>query len=137
MPLAATHSLLLAALGMALEVLFTALADLGQAGNWRLRGYTYAWMLPIYLLVYPLLSLLYPRISGWPALARGLLYTGLIYAVEYTSGWLLRIAVGEAPWEKEYSKAPWAFQGLIRLDFAPLWLGVSLLFERVFRVLRG
>lgn len=136
-PLLAVHTLLIAALGTAMEIVFTALADLPRAGDRRLKGYSYVWMIPIYALVYPLLCFLYPSISGRPWAARGLFYTAIAYALEYSSGWILRAATGEAPWEREYRGARWAVHGLIRLDFAPAWFGAGLLFELVFRVLRG
>lgn len=134
---AVTHTLLLCAVGMAMEVVFTALADYPKAGDRRLKGYTYIWMIPIYALVYPACVYLYPLAAPYPLLLRGTFYMLIIYLVEYASGWLLRGAVGECPWEKEYRGRRWAVHGLIRLDFAPAWVLASLLFEWVYRVLRG
>ena len=43
------------------------------------------------------------------------------------TGWLLR-KLGVCPWD--YSDAPLNIDGLIRLDYAPAWFAVGLLFER-------
>ncbi len=129
--------MVLTAVGLACEVVFTAIVDYPTSGNLRLKGYTYVWMRPIYALVYPFCTILVPRLAVYPILMRGFVYMLLIYAVEYSSGWILRRFVGECPWEKEYHKARWNFHGLIRLDFAPAWIGAALLFEWTYRVLRG
>ncbi len=133
--LAVTHFVLMICLGVTLEVSFVALTDFAEKRDRRLVGYTYLWMLPIYAPIYPLLCRLYPRIAPWPLPARGLLYVSLIFAVEYASGWLLRAAVGRCPWD--YGERRWAVHGLIRLDYAPAWFAASLLYELVFRILRG
>lgn len=132
-----THVFLLCALGLAMEVVFTAIVDYPANGDRRLKGYTYVWMVPIYALVYPFCALLYPRFAWYPVLIRCFLYALVIYAVEYVSGWLLRRFVGACPWEPEYRKARWHVHGLIRLDFAPAWMAAALIFEWTYRVLRG
>lgn len=137
MALALTRTLLLACLGLALEVVFTAATDRAQAQGWRLRGFTYVWMLPIYMLVYPALCWLYPRVGSWSFGARGALYAAIILLVEWASGWLLRLTIGQAPWEKEYRGHRFAVHGLMRLDYAPAWFCAALVFERVFRLLCG
>lgn len=135
MPAAVLHAFLLACVGVALEVAFTAVLDYPQARDPRLVGHTYLWMFPIYGLIYPALSWLWPRVGAWPLAARGALYLLLLYVVEYASGWLLRATVGRCPWD--YGSARWAVSGLIRLDYAPAWLAACLLFERVYRSLTG
>lgn len=134
---ALTHMGILCALGLAMEVVFTAAADYPTSRDPRLKGYTYLWMLPIYAMVYPFCAVLVPRMRLYPALVRGLCYVLIIYAVEYGSGWLLRRLAGQCPWEPEYRKAKWHVHGLIRLDFAPAWLTAALIFEWTYRVLRG
>lgn len=131
----AVRDLLLVAVGLSLEVVFTAICEHPKAGNWRLQGYTYLWMIPIYATVYPALCLLYPYSSPHHWLARGAFYVALIWAVEYASGWLLRKLTGECPWERNYYPSRWHVHGLIRLDMAPAWFGAALLYEYVFRVL--
>lgn len=129
------HAWLLICMGMAFEVILVAFADLDEAPDWRLKGHTYVWMIPIYALIYPGLLLLWPVVSAWPWALRGAFYTVLIFIVEYLSGWLLRKTIGRCPWD--YAGRRWAVHGLIRLDFAPLWFGASLLYELAWRVLRG
>jgi len=136
-PVVITHWLLLVAVGLAFEVVFTASLDFLETRDRRLLGYTYLWMIPVYMIVYPACWWLYPKVAAWPWLARGLFYTALIFAVEYASGWLIRKAVGKCPWEDGYYKARWGVHGLIRLDFTPAWVAASLVYEWVFRVLRG
>ena len=125
----------MACVGVAMEVAFTAFADLTAAPDWRLRGQSYVWMFPIYALAWPALLLLRPRVGHWHVLGRGALYVAFLYIVEYLSGWALRFATGACPWD--YGNARWAVQGVIRLDYAPGWLAAVLLFEQVFRRLRG
>jgi hypothetical protein len=132
-----THVAILCALGLAMEVVFTGLVDYASSRDPRLKGYTYVWMIPIYALVYPFCLLLYPRVSYFPLLIRGVIYMFVIYGVEYASGWALRRFVGQCPWEPEYRKGKWHVDGLIRLDFAPAWIGAALIFEWTYRVLRG
>lgn len=131
------NTLLLVCVGLSLEVVYTALLNHKRSGNWRLMGHTYVWMIPIYALVYPILSWVYPFASRYPLLARGAGYVLAIYAVEYASGWLLRRLTGECPWEREYRGSRWSVHDLIRLDMAPGWFGAAFVFERVYRALRG
>ena len=119
-----------ACVGVAFEVAFTAVAAWRQSGDLRLMGKSYVWMFPIYALAYPALALLHPLLGGWTLPLRGACYVLLLYAVEFLSGWLLRRLTGRCPWD--YGSARWAVRGLIRLDFAPAWLLVTLLFERLY-----
>jgi hypothetical protein len=67
------------------------------------------------------------RMKKAPFWARGLAYTGVIYAAEYSSGWLLRRGTGKCPWD--YSGSGRDVHGLVRLDYAPAWYALGLLFE--------
>lgn len=58
----------------------------------------------------------------------GFLYMTLIFATEYVAGGLLR-SLGMCPWD--YSGRHSNINGLIRLDFAPLWFATGLLFELI------
>ena len=60
-------------------------------------------------------------------LVRGLIYMMLIFATEYTTGWLLR-KYRMCPWD--YSDAALNVDGLIRLDYGPWWFIMGLIFER-------
>jgi len=79
---------------------------------------------------------LYAVIHEQPWGVRGLVWTAAIFAVEYVSGAVIRRLAGRSPWD--YSGAALSVGGLIRLDYAPLWFGLGLLFERVYLfLLRG
>ena len=127
---------LMACVGIAAEIVFTALCDAKKKGP-RLIGYSYVWMLPIYALLYPGFRLLLPLIGGWSWPLRGALYAVLIMIIEGLTGLLLKAALGEAPWEPEYRGKRWAVLDLVRLDFFPAWAIGALVFERAYRVIAG
>src|SRR5690606_39937023 len=62
---------------------------------------------------------LYPVIAEQPWMLRGLIWMLAIFSIEYATGWLIREAVGQSPWN--YTGAPLAVGELIRLDYAPAW----------------
>lgn len=112
--------------GWCLEIIFTSLHN--TAGNNRkLIGNTSIWMFPIYgfaCLLRPLCKLIKEK----SLLFRGSIYTVCIFIAEYVSGTLLR-RIHACPWD--YSESPRNINGLIRLDYAPLWFVVGLLFEKI------
>ncbi len=126
------RTLVLACVGVAAEVVFTALAS-GKRDR-RLLGFSYVWMLPVYALLYPGFAFLLPLVGdrAWPL--RGALYAVLIMVCELLTGLALRAAVGEAPWEPEYRGHKWAVLSLVRLDYFPAWAAGGLLFERAYRL---
>ena len=65
----------------------------------------------------------------------GLVWTAAVFTVEYASGVFIRRLVGRVPWD--YSGAALAVNGLIRLDYAPAWFALGLLFERAYLLLIG
>jgi len=132
---ALTAAYLLASVGVGLEVVFTAVANLRAADDLRLTGHSYVWMFPIYGLAYPLYAWSGPLLHTLPWFARGVVYVGAFFVVELVAGWLLRRAIGRCPWEDGYRAARWGVHGLIRLDYAPAWFVVSLLFERIYVVM--
>lgn len=127
------RTLLLACVGVAAEVVFTALTS-GKRDR-RLLGYSYVWMFPIYALLYPGFRFLLPLVGDWAWPLRGALYAVIIMICEGLTGLALRAAVGEAPWEPEYRGHKWAVLDLVRLDFFPAWAAGALLFERAYRLL--
>jgi uncharacterized membrane protein len=118
-------------LGWCFEIVWTAITDRvrGAAGDWRLTGHTYLWMLPIYGLLAPLGEPLHNLLRHHFWLLRGLVYLAGIWAVEFVTGWLLRKLTGKCPWD--YSHLRGNFQGLIALEYAPVWFLFGLGFERV------
>ncbi|MCK8823839.1 putative ABC transporter permease [Fuchsiella alkaliacetigena] len=119
-------------LGWCLEVFWTGLGSL-TAGQSDLRAWTSLWMFPIYGLAI-FLEPIYDKIKDWPIITRGGIYTLLIFSVEYLTGWLLLNTVGVFPWD--YSHSPFSINGIIRLDYAPAWFIVGLLFERLYELLK-
>lgn len=62
------------------------------------------------------------------AIRHGLLFMVMIFIAEYVTGiWLT--GAGICPWD--YSRWPDNVDGVIRLNFAPLWFFTGLLFERI------
>ncbi len=123
------------AVGVAAEVLFTAFTE--PSGGKRLIGYSYAWMFPIYALLYPGFALLRPLIGGWWWPWRASAYAAGIMVFELIAGLALHAALGEAPWEPNYRAKRWCACGVVRLDYFPAWAAGALAFERAFRLIGG
>lgn len=121
------HNFLLCGLaGWCMEILFTAFHSFRRR-EMQLRGNTSVWMFPIYgcgAFLGPIGRLLRKK----PVWLRGLAYMSLIFSTEYFTGALLR-RKNLCPWD--YGKSRWNIRRLIRLDYAPLWLGAGLLFEKL------
>jgi uncharacterized membrane protein len=84
---------------------------------------------PVYGLAQPLFEPVHDRIRQRPLILRATLYSAGILAVEYTSGRLLRRLVSYVPWD--YSRARFGIDGLVRLDYLPLWAAYGLGLERL------
>lgn len=124
--------------GWCLEILFTSVDSI-LTQDWRLMGRTSLLMFPIYGLG----AILGP-VGRWAdrwldegiwdrgisikdqILRHGMLDMVLIFCGEYLFGTFLR-GLGVCPWD--YTGRPTNINGLIRLDFAPLWFLTGLLFE--------
>lgn len=92
-----------------------------------LMGHTSLFMFPIYgaaCLLRPLFWLL----SSVHWFIRGTIYMCCIFGAEYASGTFLQ-KKERCPWD--YQKNGWNVNRVIRLDFAPAWFFLGLLFERV------
>ena len=111
--------------GWCMEILFTAL-DSFRRRDLRLQGVTSLWMFPIYGCA-ALFRPIYALIRRFPVWARGLTYMTMIFSAEYTSGKLLS-RHHLCPWD--YSRSRFQIKRLIRLDYAPLWFGAGLFFEK-------
>ena len=109
-----------------MEILFTGLHSLRRE-NPTLTGNTSIWMFPIYGMA-SFLSPLCKRLEGRSLILRGGVYTCCIFCAEYLTGSFLR-KFNACPWN--YSGAPCNINGLSRLDYAPLWFGAGLLFEKI------
>ncbi len=131
----AERAAVLASVGVAAEVFFTAFT--APQGGKRLIGFSYAWMFPVYALLYPGLRLLTPLVGGWPWPLRASVYAAGIMTFELLTGLLMRAALGEAPWEPGYRGRRWCVLGLVRLDYFPAWAAGALVFERAYRLVAG
>lgn len=67
-------------------------------------------------------------LSGNTIFFRGLVYMVCIFLTEYTTGTILK-AHGMCPWN--YNNAKYNINGLIRLDYAPVWFTTGLFFEKM------
>ena len=112
--------------GWCLEILFTS-AKSFRKKDFRLIGQTSVWMFPIYgmaCIIRPLSHLL----GKIPLFFRGCIYSAGIFCFEYTSGSLLK-KHHLCPWD--YSEIPTNIHGVIRLDYAPVWMITGLIFEHI------
>lgn len=124
-------------LGMIVEIIWTSIYDKisDRTGNWKLRGYTYLWMFPIY----GMFVFLFEPLSGFmenhvPFLLRGAIYSVIILKVEFLSGYLLKKLSGNCPWDYT-GKTKYHICGYIRLDYFIWWGVLGLLAEPVSRFL--
>ena len=124
--------------GWCLEVIFTSVGSIA-AHDWRLMGNTSLLMFPIYGLG-ALLTPIGQTVDRWLQVTpgevlagtdrlvrHGMLYMVIIFVAEYLFGMLLK-AGGVCPWD--YSGLHSNIDGLIRLDFAPLWFMTGHLYEQ-------
>lgn len=89
--------------------------------------------MPVYALAQPLFEPVHDRLRRRPLALRAAAYGAGIVAVEYGSGKLMRRVLGSAPWD--YGTARFAVDGLVRLDYLPLWSAYGLALERLHDVL--
>ena len=122
-----TRFLLYGIVGWTAEVLWTGFGSLLET-DFRLTSQTYLWMFFIYGLAL-FLEPIHDTIRPLHWLYRGSIYMFLIMSVEYLSGWLLSETIGMCPWD--YGNQAFSVHGFIRLDYAPVWFGAGLIFERL------
>jgi len=118
-------------LGLLAEVLWNGFGAMLK-GDVLLRGTTCIWMFPIYGLAIFLEPVHY-RIKHLPLIVRGGIYMVLIFAVELISGLLLRLVLGECPWN--YVNNTLSIGGIITLSYAPVWFAYGIMFEKIHDVL--
>ena len=118
--------LLCGSLGWCLEIFWTGFHSL-LAGQPTMMGKTSLLMFPIYGCA-AVIAPVYRRISFFPAALRGCLYAAGIFLADFSTGTLLK-HFGICPWD--YSGTPYHVQGVIRLDYAPVWFATGLIFEKI------
>jgi hypothetical protein len=84
---------------------------------------------PVYGLAELLFEPVHDRLRQRPLALRAALYGTGILGVEYASGRLLRRLVGYVPWN--YGRARFSIDGLVRIDYLPLWAAYGLGLERL------
>lgn len=92
-----------------------------------LVGKTSAWMFPIYGMA-AFFKPTFRLLKGKPTVFRGFVYSALIFICEFISGSLLK-KKNLCPWD--YSRARANINGVIRLDYTPVWMIAGLIFEKI------
>ncbi|MDO5520276.1 MAG: hypothetical protein Q4G58_07285 [bacterium] len=113
--------------GWCFECFFSGLNAIIQHKDAKLVCHSSVWMFPIYGLA-AFISPISKRMRHLNIWLRGGIYTIGIFCVEFLSGLLLK-KYKCCPWD--YSNAKCNLLGVIRLDYAPLWFIVGLLYERL------
>lgn len=111
-----------------MEIIYTSLGSFRKK-DFTLTGNTSIWMFPIYGMA-SIIGETYPLLKKFPPLFRGGIYGAGILSFEYISGSFLKKRK-LCPWD--YSGAKLNINGLIRLDYFPLWMGAGLIFEQILR----
>ncbi|MDQ3879609.1 MAG: putative ABC transporter permease [Chloroflexota bacterium] len=124
------RALLYGLTGSLVESAFTSgVASFGRA-RITLHGPSTWVMVPLYGLAQLLFEPVHDAVRGRPWWHRGAVYAAGIFTLEAVAGWTLRAVTGRCPWD--YSgRSPLAVDGVIRLDYAPLWAGLGLATERL------
>lgn len=114
--------------GVTVEIFFTAIYDIIQQPNLglALKGHSYIWMFPLYGLTAITFPPLVKRLDSLKWWGRGMIFGIGILMVEYIVGGLLRYCTGICPWEYRQG---YHINGLIRLDYYPLWFLFSVAVE--------
>ena len=112
--------------GWCMEIIFTAF-DSFRHREFKLMGQTSIWMFPIYSLA-AIIAPVYTFIKDLPFYIRGMIYSIGFFFFEFVSGTFLK-KHNICPWD--YSDAKSNINGIIRLDFAPVWMAAGLIFERI------
>jgi hypothetical protein len=121
-------------LGLLVEVFFTGVHSLIIKRDLRAPAKTYLWMFPIYGLGGALLEHVTALSSDYHLLIRSGLLTLFIFAMEFFWGGVLHFLLGRCPWKytdphNDHLIHKFSIMGLIRLDYAPYWFLLALLFD--------
>ena len=114
--------------GLLMECIYTGFYELFH-NNFLMTSKTSLWMFPIYGLAC-FIKPLYMKLKCIPLIIRLVIYAVIITATEYLSGYLLS-GIKCCPWN--YEEATLKLNGLIRLDYFPLWMGAGYIFEKIVR----
>lgn len=121
--------------GISYEMMFTAMFNFANTKDSKLMGESSVWSLWVYGVGGLVCELLLIRNANFTKLhwvLRALSYVVFTYLWEYSHGFVLRL-FGACPWDYEMRR--WNLHGLITLEYAPAWFAVSLVHERVSKML--
>ncbi|MBA4337004.1 hypothetical protein C0416_04520 [bacterium] len=114
-----------------IEVIYTAIKALVKKHDFRLIGNTQIWVMPLYAFGGLFgLEPIYRALSQDSILLRFAVYGAGILVVEFAAGFIFTKIVGRCPWE--YT-GKYNIKGLIYPPYFPLWGGVGLIFEQVYK----
>ena len=115
-------------LGWCIEIIWTAFHGIKSKNN-KFIGYTSIIMFPIYGLasVIKPISLKLKKMK-MPTIIRGFVYSIGIFMVELITGSILKKTIN-CP--LDYSDKKYNINGVIRIDYAPLWCIVGVIFEKM------
>ena len=108
-------------LGWCIEIIWTAFHGIKSKNN-KFIGYTSIIMFPIYGLASVIKKM------KMPTILRGIVYSIGIFMVELITGSILK-KTNNCPWD--YSNKKYNINGVIRIDYAPLWCIVGVIFEKM------
>ncbi len=107
-----------------MEILWTGFFSLIKK-NYKLTASTSLWMFFIYGLVV-FFEPVCKSLLFLPIILRGVIYVIFIYGLEYSAGKILKLS-NNCPWD--YSHNKFNLDGLICLNYAPVWFAVGIIFE--------
>ncbi len=113
-------------LGWCFEVFWTGMGSLFKHDK-KLMGQSSLHMFPIYgsAIIIPPIHRLIEKANVF---VRGTVYALCIFLTEFISGSFLK-KHNACPWD--YSDAALNYKGIIRLDYAPVWFVVGLIYEKM------
>ena len=112
--------------GWCMEVLWTGMASVKNRDA-KCMGNTSLPMFPIYGMA-SFFRPLSRKLEGRPVFLRGTVYAACIFTVEYVSGKFLK-KHDMCPWD--YTGSRCNIEGLVRLDYAPCWFSLGLMYEKM------
>lgn len=113
--------------GWGFECFWTGLHSIIDGESKDLPCKTSIWMFPIYGMA-AFIEPLYHVIKKRHIAIRGIIYTLCIFLAEFGTGYYLK-KKNRCPWD--YSEAKTNYKGIVRLDYAPLWFIVGLIYEKI------
>lgn len=113
-------------IGWCMEIVWTGFSSFLKK-DYRLVSNTSIWMFFIYGMAV-FLEPICDAVIDLHVIFRGGIYMLCIFAAEYLSGTAMK-RLHVCPWD--YSGSQYSVNGVIRLDYAPVWFAVGLIFEFV------